>query len=718
MLPENNHLYRFGDFILDVEEKILTRGGKPVALTPKVFDLLRVLVSGSGHIIEKEKLMNEVWADSFVEESNLTFTIRQLRKTLGDQAQNPIFIETVSRRGYRFIAPVEMVSEIGDFGGDKDKIPTVENVSKVGKRRKEIFTPILATTLGILFIGTIIIGAWYAQNKDGSENLSILNNSFNSEKISTNGKGGYAVITPDGKNVIYINTIGGKQSIWIRQLESSNNIEIIPPTEGFYGSIAVSPDGNFLYFSRTSPSPKPQLDIYRVSIFGGIPNKIADATQGWIDVSPDGEKLSYVRCHFFENENCSLWIADSADGKNERKIASRPRPVRIADNAFSPDGKSVAFAVGQSENAANEFSLAEVEIETGYERRITEENFFNIKGLTWLPDKSSLLITAARIPNKNFLIWQISHSTGEAKPLTNDSLTYSALSLDKTASRLVSTNIREDFRIHLLNIENPSQIRVLNDASTSGFAPDGKIVFSSNMSGNEEIWSINADGSGQKQLTNDSSDDIKPVVSPLDNSIYFASNRTGAVQLWRMNFDGSNQTQITSNDDGGFPILVSPDGEWIYYQHGLDRTLRRISKDGADEKVIWDKAAYRFAVSPDASKAAFVEKKGDGRVLKIISTADKNLLEVIQPAIKDHRMPEIAWMHDGKGLFYIQVDEKFANPTLWRQHLTGKPPQKIADLGDEEISELFGFTAAPDGKSLVYIQGNWRHDAVLLTGLK
>lgn len=717
MLADNKHLYRFGDFILDVEERILTRGGKPVALTPKSFELLRVLILGGGHIIEKKTLMNEVWADSFVEESNLTFTIRQLRKTLGDSARNPSFIETVPRRGYRFIAEVETASEINNGDGDQDIIPTVENGSQAGKKRKEIITPILAVTLGILLLGTIIVGAWYVQNTDGIENLSVLNNSFNSEKISTNGKVFHTVITPDGKNVIYTITSGGKNSVWIRQLESSNNIEIIPPTESFYGGIAVSPDGNFLYYSRTSQKGQRHLDIYRVSIFGGIPTKIAAETQGWIGVSPDGTKISYVRCYRYDDEYCALWIADSADGKNDRKLASRPRPFRIADNDFSPDGKFIAFAVGQSENSSNEFSLAEVEIETGRERRITEENFFDIKGLTWLPDKSGLLITAARIPNRNFLIWQVSYFTGEAKPLTNDSLTYSKLSLDKTASRLVSTNIREDFRIHLLNIEDSSQIRVLDDASTSAFASDGKIVFSSNMSGNEEIWSTNADGSGQKQLTNDSADDTKPVVSPFDNSIYFASNRTGAIQLWRMNFDGSNQMQIT-NKDSGYPLLVSPDGEWIYYHHGLDKTLRRISKDGTNEQIIWGNPAYRFTVSPDGTKAAFVEKKGDGRILKIISTADKSLLEVIQPAIRDHKMPEIAWMHDGKGLFYIQADGNFTNFTLWRQLLTGNAPQKIADLGNEEISESSGFTAAPDGKSLIYIQGGWRHDAVLLKGLK
>ena len=99
--------YRFGDFEVDTDQKILLRQGKPLPLTPKVFDTLLVLIENSGRIIEKEKLMSRLWPDTFVEEANLTFNIQQLRKALGDNARHPQFIETVARRGYRFIAHVE-----------------------------------------------------------------------------------------------------------------------------------------------------------------------------------------------------------------------------------------------------------------------------------------------------------------------------------------------------------------------------------------------------------------------------------------------------------------------------------------------------------------------------------------------------------------------------------------------------------------------------------
>ena len=101
-----HHLYRFGEFTLDAGQKVLLREGKPLLLAPKLVETLLTLVQNSGRIIEKEELMMRLWPDTFVEESNLTYTIVQLRKTLGDNARHPRYIETIPRRGYRFIEDV------------------------------------------------------------------------------------------------------------------------------------------------------------------------------------------------------------------------------------------------------------------------------------------------------------------------------------------------------------------------------------------------------------------------------------------------------------------------------------------------------------------------------------------------------------------------------------------------------------------------------------
>src|SRR5215217_9688774 len=100
-------IHRFNDFAIDTEQKVLLRGGKAVPLAPKVFETLLALVENHGRIVLKEELMKRLWPDTFVEESNLTFNIQQLRKALGDNARKPVYIETIPRRGYRFIAGVE-----------------------------------------------------------------------------------------------------------------------------------------------------------------------------------------------------------------------------------------------------------------------------------------------------------------------------------------------------------------------------------------------------------------------------------------------------------------------------------------------------------------------------------------------------------------------------------------------------------------------------------
>src|SRR6266571_8194062 len=110
---EIKHLYRFGDYTVDPDERVLLRNGMPAPLTPKVFDTLLILVENSGRLVRKEELMSRLWPDSFVEDANLTFNIQQLRKSLGDNARQPQFIETVPRRGYRFIARVEEISNGG-----------------------------------------------------------------------------------------------------------------------------------------------------------------------------------------------------------------------------------------------------------------------------------------------------------------------------------------------------------------------------------------------------------------------------------------------------------------------------------------------------------------------------------------------------------------------------------------------------------------------------
>src|SRR5437762_4104739 len=100
------HQYEFGPFRLDTNERVLLRDGRPLPLKPKVYETLLALVSRSGHVVDKEELMRQVWPDVTVEENNLTGNIYSLRRALAEHQ----YIETVPRRGYRFTADVKLVT--------------------------------------------------------------------------------------------------------------------------------------------------------------------------------------------------------------------------------------------------------------------------------------------------------------------------------------------------------------------------------------------------------------------------------------------------------------------------------------------------------------------------------------------------------------------------------------------------------------------------------
>ena len=124
---EKRHCYEFGNFRLDPREKILFRDNKPVSLTPKVFDTLQLFVEHAGHLLSKDELIQSLWQDRFVEESNLTFNIRMLRRVLKDDVQHPRYIETVPRRGYRFIAGVRKLEGNGELNArERSQTPPLE----------------------------------------------------------------------------------------------------------------------------------------------------------------------------------------------------------------------------------------------------------------------------------------------------------------------------------------------------------------------------------------------------------------------------------------------------------------------------------------------------------------------------------------------------------------------------------------------------------------
>ena len=142
-MGNSNSSYEFGSYRLDTVEGVLLRNGQPVPLTPKAFETLVVLVQNSGHVVEKDVLMKQVWQDTCVEEANLTQNIFTLRRVLEESSDKPKYIETVPRRGYRFVSPVRRVSVTSGQAASPGKYQVEVQTSDVQPDRATRFLAVL-----------------------------------------------------------------------------------------------------------------------------------------------------------------------------------------------------------------------------------------------------------------------------------------------------------------------------------------------------------------------------------------------------------------------------------------------------------------------------------------------------------------------------------------------------------------------------------------------
>lgn len=701
MSLETKHIYEFDDFCLDLEQKVLLREGKRLPVTPKVFHLLTVLVENHGRVVEKEKLLAEIWAGSFVEEGNLAFNVRMLRKALGDEAANPRFIETIPRRGYCFIAQIKEDAPKPEENLNQEHVKTFDAANRA---RRKMLLPAAALVLIFLLIGGA--ASWFNRNRTFAKASSapVLSEPFRSVNLSTSGKVHNAVISPDGKLVAYTSESGGKASVWLRKLETSENVQIIAPEENQYFGMFFAHDGQSLYFVRKPIDDNSLSAIYKFSIFSRSLEKIIEKTEGWISLAPDDKQISFVRCEHLSEDNCSLFVADTS-GKNERKIVTRPKPFRIGDNQFSPDGLSIAFAAGQSSNGENDFRLMQINIEKGEQKQLSPKAFFNIKNLEWLPDGNELILTAIENFEGKLKIWRVATATGETEALTKDATDYVTLNLNKDADKLLATQVRNNFQLYF---SANGETRALAAALTFSFAPDGRLVYSSPDS---NIWTINRDGTEQKQLTVNSANDFFPVASPDNKFIYFVSNRSGANQVWRMNRDGGNQIQLTKTH-GGYPHFVSPDGQTIFYESGLEQTLWKVSSDGNDETRVSDTKMFYPAFSPDGNLVAYFFRNKEWKI-GVIRLSDQKIVKTFDYGNGKSRAVSLNWSADNQTLYFFT--ENNGKNVLWQQALSENEPQLVADYGRQSVQH---FAYAPDNGGLAYISGDWLHDAVLITGLK
>lgn len=708
----NKKTYRFGDFLVDNDQKLLLCSGIPTSVTPKVFETLLVLVEHSGRLVSKEELMSRVWPDSFVEESNLTFNIQQLRKCLGDDARNPRFIETVSRRGYRFIAPVEAQevnlasphTPAANPVAAPSRLTTEDHNSQSRRHRRRLLTLAFAI---VVVLGVTAVVLWKVsktKNKNLGELVAVL--PLRIERMTASGQSNNAAISPDGKYLAYTRTVEGKQSIWLRQLATNANVEIVKAKDRIFG-VAFANSGEYIYFVRGAPTA-----LYRVSLLGDVPIKILDKLEGRFSVSPDDHQIAFIRVldDAGGHEAYSLMIANS-DGTAEHTLLARDYPDKLDTPSWSSAGDSIICTHGNTSNGSQSMSLLEVNLTDGATRELSTERFANITRIAALPHQQGLIMSAVKTLEGYRQLWFVSFPNMEFKEITAGLSSYSDLSVAANANKMVASQITRAFDIWVGETRDVQHIRKVTGATEKFcWTPDQKLVYSAMANGSADLWLMRADGQEQRQLTVNAATNSAPAVTPDGRSIVFISNRDGAFQIWRMNIDGSNPTRMTAGGSKNFPA-IAPDGRWILYNTTDDWRLWKVPIDGGEPIRLTDYYALLPSVSPDGKMIACLGRNGSKAALLVLSSSGGPPIKTFELAGQTFSGTRIQWTADGKDLTY--ATELDGMTELVRQPLFGGKSEEVIKVEDEILD--FGYS--DDGKLLAVTRGGWQHDIVLFSDL-
>ena len=742
------HFYRFGDFTVDTDQKILLREGKRLRLTPKVFDTLQILVQNSGRLVQKEELMNRLWPHSFVEEANLTSNIKQLRKTLGDNARQPRYIETVARRGYRFIADVEEVLDdshtigqqvshrfatfdsrattanhgfLGD--GTQNSAPRLTSPTEGAVELTEAhFSPISAAGsqlkksrrrfFGLMTILVVVLGSgifvWRIssrRNEKLGEFMAVL--PLKIERLTATGESKYAAISPDGRYLAYTRGFVNKQSIWLRQLVTNTNVEIVPGETIIYG-LAFTNSGEYVYFVKGNPTA-----LYRVSLLGGVATKIVGGLQGKFSISPDDRHIVFVRQPISRNgaqQEYFLNISNS-DGSAERTLLTTKYPDKLDTPIWSPDGESIICAYGNPGSGSQTIRLAEVRVSDGMMRELSTERFANIYRIAWLPHKSGLIMSAVRGVDDYRQLWRVSYPAMEFRQITVGSTVYSDLSITANGEKVAASQTTRVSDLWVGESREPKNLsRITAAMGNLCWTRDRRLVYSSSASGSTDLWIMRPDGSEQRQLTINAGSNGNPVVTPDNRYIVFISTRAGG-QVWRMNMDGSNQVQLTSGGGKNFPA-ISADGKWVLYNTTDDLDLWRVSIDGGEPVRVTDYPAYFPSVSPDRKMIACLGRGESSAAILIVTFDGGQRVKSFDLITGDFIVTRLAWTPDGQALIY--PIERDGVTTLVKRTLNGGNAEEIMKFDDE----LFDFGYSLDGQMLALTRGGWQHDIFLISDLR
>jgi DNA-binding winged helix-turn-helix (wHTH) protein/Tol biopolymer transport system component len=754
---EKQQVYEFDGFHLDARKRRLLRGGEPVQIPSKAFDLLLTLIENNGRLVEKDELYQRVWADQIVEESNLTVQMSAIRRALGEQKQNPRYIITVPGRGYRFVGDVtnvdddqelsietetlsriviereqedDLSSNLNSFPSDfeaqpdKDEAVTIHPGASVSTRPKPSFATrrhIALFAALVLLIGAVAALWIYQLRSKDDQPPSAPPRQITMRRFAPHGGVPFTTaISPDGKTLVYCQRLTGKYSLWVGQIETNSSLPLVQQEDLLIDNLVFAPDGSTIYFNVEGGN-RPQPTLARMPAFGGVMTELIPDVLGPLTFSPDGKWMAFLG-RDRETRKTAIIIADAADGQNQRTLIT-PKPGESFAGeglAWLPNGKSIVFS---AHNVQGRDEILAVNVADGTTSRICERDFPEVDNLVGLPDGSGIILLGSDNVGERLLrIWLVSFS-GEVRQITTDLnvflQTYLSISRDGKLA-VVQAHYNSEIWIAPHGDATRSR-RVLQGVAPRyegidglAWTPDGRLLYTAYVGDSQVIWSMTGEGTDLRQLTpNNPNTSDKNICATADGRyVVFESNRSGSVEIWRVNSDGSNLKQLTTGGHNSLPNL-SGDGRWIIYRAVRDGTagLWRISIDGGEPESVKDISSRVTQASPDGTYVASISSSS-GRLLVVPVAGDEPVKSFPLPetVLRSKARQQIRWTPDGRAVFYRGAPEG-----LWRQRLNQSQPELVK--GSEKLA-VRQLAWSFDGKNLAYTDGPTTQEIILIEGFR
>jgi len=688
---------RFGQFELNLSEERLLKKGLAVRIENQPLQILAALVDHPGEMVSREELCARLWPDgTYVDfDEGLNTAVKKLRYALGDSAESPVFIETVPRRGYRFIAPVQKFDEaspplevISPQNGDRPPAAVEQSPESI------VVTQPLSggrwTAVRLIAIGVVVLGGgWflYRATFPPAPRVTNITRLTNSGRLDP-----WQELTSDGSRLFFVEREGDH---WNDRQISTVGGESMPfgPTGQNTKIFAVSPDqSEILYAPFTARIPN--LPLWSRPLVGGAPRRVGDILVNGATFSPDGNRIAFTN-------STGVFLANH-DGSGVRQLAALTGCGAIA---WSPDGKILRFSQGPGPHLL-QISVAGGDLHpflpswTAWSGRWTFDGAYYLFTSTkdghpaiWTLRESSSFPWVRREPTQLTFAPLV---FGDPLPSRDGHFIYVEGGLIQQIDVVRFDPASHQFKPLLL-----PAVRVFDAV----FSPDHQwIVYTSE----NQLWRSRPDGSDRLHLAGAPSlPDISfPVWSPDSKRILFVSPKDGKLTIYLVSADGGPPQQpLPPGPSRGGPAW-SPDGHAITYSIDDEADGASPTKTGIH---LFDLAQGHDSVIPGSVGLIGAKWSPDGRFLAA-EPEDDSVIKLLD--LKTHRWSEVAhgtliafpvWSADS--VLYFQ-DMLAPDEPVYRFRPGTSAPQRVYSFEDilqtgAQRCAFLGF--APDGSLLVQV---------------